>query len=137
MPLYDYICLNCHEEYEMRHGMSEEAHPCPYCGSLQVQKCIGFLRVNSLRGSDSDLERLAREESQKPEFAEKKRVRKLLNQMKPTPDNMFRDQDSCIEHTRQELEERYGKIFPEERPSSKAKTTKAPVHNCTKGCNHA
>jgi putative FmdB family regulatory protein len=33
MPLYDYRCPNCGEQFEARHAFSADAPPCPACGA--------------------------------------------------------------------------------------------------------
>jgi putative FmdB family regulatory protein len=40
MPLYDYRCPNCEARFEAKHGMSEDAPPCPECGHPDVKRVI-------------------------------------------------------------------------------------------------
>ena len=48
MPNYDYICLNCQKRFALffRYDEYEKAQPiCPYCGSINVRRKIGRIRV--------------------------------------------------------------------------------------------
>ena len=40
MPLYDYKCPECEIRFEVSHGMSEDAPPCPECGHETPQRVI-------------------------------------------------------------------------------------------------
>ncbi|NPV56787.1 MAG: zinc ribbon domain-containing protein [Anaerolineae bacterium] len=57
MPDYDYLCQTCHKRFVrfipyQDYGKVEVA--CPHCGSLEVQRRIGRIRVT--RSEDSRLE---------------------------------------------------------------------------------
>lgn len=38
MPLYDYRCEACEEEFELRHNMSETRKKCPECGKHKLKR---------------------------------------------------------------------------------------------------
>ena len=40
MPLYDYHCNACDEQFEARHGFDDPAPACPNCGSDDVERVI-------------------------------------------------------------------------------------------------
>lgn len=40
MPLYDYKCPQCENQFEARHGFNDPAPPCPVCGHAEVQRLI-------------------------------------------------------------------------------------------------
>ncbi len=40
MPLYDYRCENCANEFEARHSFDETPPPCPVCGETHAQRLI-------------------------------------------------------------------------------------------------
>jgi putative FmdB family regulatory protein len=40
MPTYNYKCPQCDHRFEARHGMSEDAPPCPNCQYVTVQRVI-------------------------------------------------------------------------------------------------
>ena len=40
MPVYDYKCPECENRFEVKHGFSESAPPCPQCGHVDVQRLI-------------------------------------------------------------------------------------------------
>lgn len=60
MPTYEYRCLDCRRPFSLYLSYSEygqkEVH-CPHCGSAQVQRRIGRIRV--ARTEESRLESLA------------------------------------------------------------------------------
>ena len=51
MPLYDYICLDCHKPFETVLTLNEhdkEVPKCPHCGSKNVeQEAAAFFAVTS------------------------------------------------------------------------------------------
>lgn len=60
MPVYDYLCLNCHKHFEQYSSYEEygkKAAICPHCQSKKVQRRIG--RVRMARSEESRLENLA------------------------------------------------------------------------------
>ena len=40
MPLYDYRCKSCGQQFEARHGFTDPAPPCPTCGQTDAQRLI-------------------------------------------------------------------------------------------------
>ncbi len=50
MPLYEYACQECHQDFEllMRTGESPE---CPHCGSQRLQKLLSTVVAHSAGGS--------------------------------------------------------------------------------------
>ncbi|NDJ60010.1 MAG: hypothetical protein GYB67_02730 [Chloroflexi bacterium] len=40
MPLYDYRCTECGNQFEARHGFNDAAPPCPVCGAQGVERLI-------------------------------------------------------------------------------------------------
>jgi putative FmdB family regulatory protein len=40
MPLYDYRCNACGQQFEARHGFTDPAPVCPTCGEPDVQRLI-------------------------------------------------------------------------------------------------
>jgi putative FmdB family regulatory protein len=40
VPLYDYRCEVCGNQFEVRHGFDDSAPLCPACGREQVQRLI-------------------------------------------------------------------------------------------------
>ncbi len=60
MPVYDYRCLSCRRRFDVFMSYAEygaRAVVCPHCGSDQVQRRIGRVRV--ARSEESRLETLA------------------------------------------------------------------------------
>jgi len=51
MPVYDYLCLDCHKPFETVLTLNEhdkEDPKCPYCGSKNVeQEAAAFFAVTS------------------------------------------------------------------------------------------
>jgi putative FmdB family regulatory protein len=50
MPVYDYICLDCHKSFEKVLTLKEHDEPvkCPHCGSKHVeQEAADFFAVTS------------------------------------------------------------------------------------------
>lgn len=51
MPVYDYVCLDCHKPFETVLTLSEhdkDAPKCPHCGSRNVeQEAAAFFAVTS------------------------------------------------------------------------------------------
>lgn len=46
MPLYEYNCLDCHEQVELLIRGSEEPH-CPECESTRLEKLLALRRPTS------------------------------------------------------------------------------------------
>ncbi|MBZ0276179.1 MAG: zinc ribbon domain-containing protein [Anaerolineae bacterium] len=40
MPLYDYRCETCQQEFEARHGFEETPPPCPNCQGTTLKRLI-------------------------------------------------------------------------------------------------
>jgi putative FmdB family regulatory protein len=40
VPLYDYRCEGCGNQFEARHGFNDSAPPCPACGREEVKRLI-------------------------------------------------------------------------------------------------
>ena len=51
MPVYDYVCLDCHKTFELVLSLTEhdnEVPKCPACGSMNVeQEATAFFAVSS------------------------------------------------------------------------------------------
>jgi len=50
MPVYDYVCLDCHKEFEKVLTLTEpeEQMTCPHCGSQNIeQEAKAFFAVTS------------------------------------------------------------------------------------------
>lgn len=51
MPVYDYVCLDCHKTFELVLSLNEhdnEVPKCPECGSTHVeQEATAFFAVGS------------------------------------------------------------------------------------------
>lgn len=51
MPVYDYVCLDCHQPFEIILTLNEhdkETPKCPHCGSKNVeQEAAAFFAVTS------------------------------------------------------------------------------------------
>lgn len=51
MPIYDYVCLDCHKPFETilsLHEHDKESPKCPHCGSRNVeQEAAAFFAVTS------------------------------------------------------------------------------------------
>lgn len=51
MPVYDYVCLDCHKTFELVLSLNEHDHEvpkCPKCGSRNVeQEAAAFFAVTS------------------------------------------------------------------------------------------
>jgi putative FmdB family regulatory protein len=51
MPVYDYVCLDCHKPFEVVLSLNEhdqETPKCPHCGSKNVeQEAAAFFAVTS------------------------------------------------------------------------------------------
>jgi putative FmdB family regulatory protein len=60
MPIYEYRCLDCRKRLSLYQAYSEygkAAVTCPHCGSANVKRLIGRVRV--MRSEDSRLDSLA------------------------------------------------------------------------------
>lgn len=49
MPVYEYVCQQCHQPFEVRRTMAQHAEsgppPCPACGSAQVTRRFAALNL--------------------------------------------------------------------------------------------
>jgi putative FmdB family regulatory protein len=64
MPEYEYRCLDCHRRFEIFMSYTEYGQKqvsCPHCGSTNIQRKIGRIRV--AHSSESRLENMADPES--------------------------------------------------------------------------
>jgi putative FmdB family regulatory protein len=69
MPLYDYKCEACGEQFEARHGFDDPAPACANCGSGQVHRVI--TRVPRVaKGMAADLGANASKEQLRDKWAE-------------------------------------------------------------------
>jgi putative FmdB family regulatory protein len=60
MPLYDHICLNCHQRFDVFMTFSEYGKrpvTCPHCNSQNVRR--GIPRVRMLKSEESRMDSLA------------------------------------------------------------------------------
>ncbi len=60
MPIYDYICLDCHKKFDLQMSYSEygvKPVVCPRCAGSNVRRRINRIRV--ARSEESRLDRLA------------------------------------------------------------------------------
>jgi hypothetical protein len=81
---------------------------CNACGSEDTVKIIGSPRVNRMKGTDTQVEKLHKDYENKV-TPEGNRVRALLNEMKDSAEHEAEHRgDACIIHTRQRLREDYG-----------------------------
>ena len=55
MPMYEYTCLDCHEQFEILRSVSERKDPCEcsHCGS-EKKHPLGLSMISSLGGLSSD-----------------------------------------------------------------------------------
>ncbi len=53
MPIYEYICRKCDEEFEQLVFDREAAIECPACGSRKVKKCLSVFAHKSDSGFTS------------------------------------------------------------------------------------
>jgi putative FmdB family regulatory protein len=51
MPLYDYRCTACDQQFERRHGWDEPAGACPACGSAHVRRMLPTVAVQVKGGT--------------------------------------------------------------------------------------
>ena len=114
MPLYDYRCGTCDSMFEVSHSMNFEGRiRCTSCDSPETYRILSNCRFNT----GSDLGPTAghlMEEQRKQTSKQRSSVSKALNRMS-AENNANEDtvHAGCVQHTRMELEERYGKIFPD------------------------
>ena len=114
MALYDYKCDSCAGIFEVNHAMNYEGSvECRFCSSMSTRKIIGTCRFNTghdLGPTSNHLMSAQRENSK----VERERVEKALDKMRPDLQDAQQEHAhaGCVHHTRIEIEERYGKIFP-------------------------
>jgi putative FmdB family regulatory protein len=84
MPLYDFACRECRQQFEARTHVEEPGPPCPACGTPEPERLIsgfGISRSPGLRGApaqrSNDIRRI-REEA-RAERKEKRRRGELLD----------------------------------------------------------
>ena len=60
MPIYEYRCGDCGEEYEERRSFSamDEARPCPLCGAASAERKVSmsFAVVGGASGAGGDFD---------------------------------------------------------------------------------
>jgi len=111
MPLYDYRCKECSTLFECVHSIQYEGEiHCEHCGSAEVVKSLTKCQFSRGNDQSAELEQVHREHHQKF-MPQKKRVQKLLNEMSSEKNPTVVGPGGCVQHTRMELEERYGSIF--------------------------
>ncbi|MCL6583457.1 MAG: zinc ribbon domain-containing protein [bacterium] len=55
MPIYEYECLDCHQNFEQLVSISQkEAVVCPYCKSCHLNKQLSTFGTKFSRGKDSN-----------------------------------------------------------------------------------
>jgi putative FmdB family regulatory protein len=71
MPLYDYRCPACGEQFEARHSFTAPAPACPHCGTAEPQRII-TTAPRALKGmmADAGSSRKASKEQLKAKWAE-------------------------------------------------------------------
>ena len=84
MPLYDYKCHHCDNQFEARHGFNDDAPPCPRCDSTDVQRLIlsaptvaGGMLTHPGDGQNASKEQLQDKWSEETPKLRKKLVDKL------------------------------------------------------------
>lgn len=53
MPIYEYVCVNCGQKFEMRRGFGQADDPatCPECGDQRVRRLLStFVAFSSSEG---------------------------------------------------------------------------------------
>lgn len=52
MPIYEYVCLDCDQQFEMRRGFSQADDPatCPECGGQQARRLLSTFVAFSSSG---------------------------------------------------------------------------------------
>ena len=114
MALYDYKCNSCNGVFEVSHAMNYDGSvSCVYCDSNHTHKLMGTCRFNTGNDMGPTASHLMSEQRKNTE-EERGRVATALGKMKPKPQDSCQEpvHAGCVHHTRIELEERYGKIFP-------------------------
>jgi putative FmdB family regulatory protein len=81
VPLYEYTCKSCGEDFDGFRHHGEAPPPCPNCGAADVRRRYStFARLRiGLRGAaarDSNLRRTEREAARKERFAEQRKKRR-------------------------------------------------------------
>lgn len=46
MPLYQYSCSDCQQEFKILHGIDEQNIVCKYCNSQNINKCLPKLSLS-------------------------------------------------------------------------------------------
>jgi putative FmdB family regulatory protein len=100
MPLYDYKCETCGQQFEARHGFNDAAPACPACGQQQVQRLIttapaimGGMVTDAGSGGKATKEQLQDKWAEETPKLRKKMVDKLgedaVNRYAPTLNKSF------------------------------------------------
>lgn len=111
MPLYDYKCQACNGLFEISHSMDFQGEICcSHCASSSVIKTLNRLNFNLGSNSAGELNEIQQDHDRKF-MPQKRRVQNLLNEMSSDKNPTIVGAGGCVQHTRMELEERYGSIF--------------------------
>lgn len=116
MPLYDYRCEACGLSFEANHPISFlDSVACISCKSNQTHKILNSCRFNRNTDLGPTASHLMQEQ-RKTSRKELNKVARALDKLAPDANNPDKQPVSagCVQHTRIELEDRYGKIFPED-----------------------
>ena len=114
MALYDYKCNSCGATFEVSHTMNFNGIVvCSSCSSQNTRKLLGNCRFNTGQDLGPTSAHLISEQRENSKV-ERGRVETALNKMTPDSHNAPQEHAhaGCVHHTRIELEERYGDIFP-------------------------
>lgn len=72
MPIYEYLCTDCHKQFEFLLLPSSPTAPqCPACGSQKLTQELSAFAVNSAERSQANW-KTARKAYEKGEFRDKK-----------------------------------------------------------------
>lgn len=111
MPQYDYRCKDCEALFEISHAMNFVGEVCcTRCDSSSVVKILNRLNFNLGGSGSGELNEIQRDHDRKF-MPQKKRVQTLLNEMSSDKNPTVVGAGGCVQHTRMDLEDRYGSIF--------------------------